>query len=77
VNLRPRLDEALLSLRHATGEAFQRVNRKDCRMILVERVKVRTVVLTSRFQEHPDDDSKNRESSGTRVHYIVGLSVSG
>jgi hypothetical protein len=58
VNLRPGLNQALLRLRYAPGQTFQRVDGKDSRVILVERVKVCAVVLTTRLQEHPDDDPK-------------------
>lgn len=47
VNLGPSLDETLLRLRHAAGQAFKRVDGEDSRVLLVERVKVCAVVLPS------------------------------
>jgi hypothetical protein len=40
VNLRPSLDEALLQPGQTSGQALERVNGDDSRVILVERVKV-------------------------------------
>jgi hypothetical protein len=36
-------------------------------VLLVERVKVCAVVLPTRFDKHPDDDSENRDSSGIHL----------
>lgn len=58
VNFRPSLDQALLRLRQAAGQAFNRVDGEDRRMLLVERVKVCAMVLCAGFHEHTDDDSE-------------------
>jgi hypothetical protein len=54
----PRLDQPLLRLRQATLQTFDRVDREDGRMFLIEGVKVRSVMLHAGFDEHPDDDAK-------------------
>jgi hypothetical protein len=46
-------------------------------MLLIERMKVRAVVLRATLDEYTDDDPKNRESSGTSKLYIVRTSSSG
>jgi hypothetical protein len=58
VDFRPRLDEALLRLWQAAAETFNGVDSEHSRMLLVERVKVRAVVLSAGFYEHPNDDSE-------------------
>ena len=58
MDLRPGLDEALLRLQQTAAQTFNRVDSEDSRMLLVERVKVCAVVLTSGFDEHTDDDSE-------------------
>ena len=56
VDLRPGLDETLLRLRQATGQTFNRVDGKDGRVFLLERMKVWAVVLRASLDEHPDND---------------------
>lgn len=58
MNLRPSLNKSPLRLRETTPEAFNRLDREHRRLVLVVRVKMWAVVLTSGFDEHPNDDSE-------------------
>jgi hypothetical protein len=56
MDLRPCLDETLLGLWQAAAKALKGVDRKNCSVVLVVRMKVRSVVLPTCFDEHPNDD---------------------
>ncbi len=56
--LRPCLNEPALRNRKTATEALKRINREDSRLILIVSVKMRTVVLATGLDEHPDDDSE-------------------
>lgn len=58
MNLRPRLHQPLLRPREAPAEAFERVEREDCGVFLVLRVKVGSMVRATGFDEHPNDDAE-------------------
>ena len=51
-----RLDEALLRPWQAAAESFDRIDRKHCGAFLIVRMKVRTMVLSARFDEHSNHD---------------------
>lgn len=58
VDLRPCLDQTLLRLRQAAAQTFDGVHGEDRGVVLVEGMKVRTVVLHTSLHEHADDDSE-------------------
>jgi hypothetical protein len=77
MNLRPGLDEPLLRLREAAIQTVNRVNGEHRRMLLVVGVKVRTVVLHARLDEHANDDPEKPGQLGhlrsvIRVHHVAG-----
>jgi hypothetical protein len=58
MNFRPGLSEPPLCDRQCTAQAFECVYREHRRVILVVGVEMRSVVRTSRFDKHTNDDAK-------------------
>jgi hypothetical protein len=58
VELGPGFDEPLLPSGKDSGQSFDRVDTVDDHVVLVVRMKVRTVMLLARLRVHPDDDAK-------------------
>jgi hypothetical protein len=56
VDLGPCLDEPLLRLGYAATQTLDSVDREHGRMFLIVRVKVRSMMLHARFDEHADND---------------------
>jgi hypothetical protein len=56
VNLGPGLHEPPLRRGKTAAEAFNRVQGKDRRIVLVIRVKMRAMVGLALLSEHPNDD---------------------
>jgi hypothetical protein len=52
------LDKALLSPRKLAADAFDRIQRERGKRVLIQRVKMRPVVGSADFHEHPNDDSE-------------------
>jgi hypothetical protein len=58
VNFRPGFYESALGDGQATAQTLNGVHCKDCCFVLIVRMKMRAVVLSASFDEHPDDDSE-------------------
>src|SRR6187401_1988930 len=58
VNLGPGFDKPLLRLRQFAAQVLDCVDRKHCRVFLVIRVEVRSMMLPTNFSKHPNDYSK-------------------
>ena len=58
MDLSPRLYKPLLRFRETAADAFNRIKREDRPDVLIRRVKVRTVMGSADFHEHPNDDSE-------------------
>jgi hypothetical protein len=64
VNLSPRLDEATLSRRQLPAQTLDGVDGEHGGVLLVVRVKVRSMMLPARLHEHPDHDAKEARELG-------------
>jgi hypothetical protein len=58
VNFGPSLNKPELRFGKAAAQAFDRVYREHRRLILIVRVEIRPVMLTTCFDEQPNDDSE-------------------
>lgn len=58
MNLGPSLDQAALGEWQGAAQAFDRVEREHCRMLLIVRVKVRAMMGAARFNEHANHDAE-------------------
>lgn len=56
MDLRPRLHQTPLADWQFAAQALERVDREDGRVLLVVRMKVRTMVRATSLDEHSDDD---------------------
>ena len=56
MDLSPGFDQPALGCRHVALQALDGVDREDGCMLLVERVKVRSVMLRARFNEHANNN---------------------
>ena len=58
MNLRPRLDQALLRPGQLATDALNRIERERGRGVLVRGMEVRPVMRRAEFREHSNDDSE-------------------
>ena len=58
MNLRPRLDEALLRSREPAANALDRIESERGQGVLIQGVEVRSMVRGTDLHEHPNDDSE-------------------
>ncbi len=58
MNLGPRFHEPTLPLRKITADELNAVDREDADVILIVRMKVRSMVGRCRLGEHANDDPK-------------------